>query len=117
MGSTVIDWTKLQFTPTQKGARVAVFEAPTPTLDLFHCHITTLNPGEDTGAPHRQPQEELVIVKEGTLEINIDGKRQIAPTGSMIFYATNELENMRNVGPGPATYYVLQFHTALTPKS
>jgi quercetin dioxygenase-like cupin family protein len=117
MGSTVIDWGKLLFTPTKTGARVAVFDAPTPTLDKFHCHISTLNPGENTGAPHRHPQEELVIIKEGTLEINIDGKLQTATTGSMIFYAANELENMRNVGERPATYYVLQFFTALTPKS
>ncbi len=117
MNSMVIDWTKLQFTPTKTGARVAVFDAPTPTLDRFHCHISTLNPGENTGAPHRHPQEELVIIKEGTLEINIDGKITVAPTGSMIFYAANELENMRNIGKTPATYYVVQFYTALTPKS
>ncbi len=117
MNSTVIDWSNLTFTPTKTGARVAVFDAPTPTLDRFHCHISTLNPGENTGALHRHPQEELVIVKEGTLEINIDGKLTVATTGSMIFYAANENENMRNIGKTPATYYVVQFYTALTPKS
>jgi quercetin dioxygenase-like cupin family protein len=64
---------------------------------------------------HRHPQEELVVIKEGTLEINIDGKKQIAGPGSMIFYAANENENMTNVGKTPATYYVLQWYTALTP--
>lgn len=117
LGSMVINWDQLKFTPSKTGARVTVFDAPTPTLDKFHCHISTLNPGENTGAPHRHPQEELVIIKEGTLEINIDGKLQTATAGAMIFYAANELENMRNVGKTPATYYVLQFFTALTPKS
>ncbi len=116
MLSQVIDWQKLVFTPTKTGQRCAVFEAPTPTLDKFHCHISTLNPGENTGPLHRHPQEELVIIKEGTLEINIDGRIQVAPAGSMIFYAANENENMRNIGKTPATYYVIQFYTALTPK-
>jgi hypothetical protein len=34
----------------------------------------------------------------------------------MIFFAANENENMTNVGPTPATYYVLQWFTPLTPK-
>ena len=57
-----------------------------------------------------------MIIKDGTLEVNIDGKVKVANTGSMIFYAANELENMKNVGNAPATYYVIQFFTALTPK-
>jgi XRE family transcriptional regulator, regulator of sulfur utilization len=118
MASAVITWDEIQarIKPTKTGQRREVFDAPTPTLDRFHCHITTLNPGENTGALHRHPQEEIVIVKEGTLEINIDGKKQTAGPGSMIFYAVNENENMTNVGKTPATYYVLQWYTALTPK-
>ena len=117
MSSTVITWDEIQarIKPTKTGQRRDVFDAPTQTLDRFHCHITTLNPGENTGALHRHPQEEIVIIKEGTLEINIDGKKQIAGPGSMIFYAANENENMTNVGKTPATYYVLQWFTALTP--
>jgi len=118
MSSGVTTWEEIQarIKPTKTGQRRDVFDAPTPTLDRFHCHITTLNPGENTGPLHRHPQEELVIVKEGTLEINIDGKKQLAGAGSMIFYAANENENMTNVGKTPATYYVLQWFTALTPK-
>jgi quercetin dioxygenase-like cupin family protein len=117
MVSQVILWENQKFTPTATGARVTVFDAPTPTLDKFHCHISTLNPGQNTGAPHRHPQEEFIVIKEGTLEVNIDGKKQTATPGSMIFYAANENENMTNTGKVPATYYVIQFYTALTPKS
>ena len=116
LSSGVIHWDKIVLQPTKTGARTVVFDGPTATLDKFHCHVSTLNPGESTGAPHRHPQEELVILKEGTLEVDIDGKIAIAETGSMIFYSANELENMRNPGKGPATYYVLQFFTPATPK-
>ena len=117
MGSMVIHWDKIELKPVKTGARATVFEAPTPTLDKFHCHVSTLNPGENTGAPHRHPQEELVVIKTGKLEVNIDGRIETAETGSMIFYAANELENMRNPGNVPATYYVFQFFTPATPKN
>jgi quercetin dioxygenase-like cupin family protein len=117
MQSRVIDWETLVPTATPTGERRQAFDAPTATLDRFHGHVTTLNPGENTGPLHRHPQEELVIIKEGTLEVNIDGRKQVAGPGSMIFFAVNENENMTNVGKTPATYVVLQWFTPLTPKS
>ncbi len=117
MASLVLPWRELApNTPTKTGLRRQVFDAPTATLDKFHLHVSTLIPGENTGPLHRHPQEELVIIKEGTLEINLDGRKQVAGPGSAIFYAANENENMTNVGTTPATYYVIQFFTALTPK-
>jgi uncharacterized cupin superfamily protein len=41
-----------------------------------------LRPGQASHAPHRHPQEELIIVKEGQLEISINGAKQRAGTGS-----------------------------------
>lgn len=115
MNSAVFDWEKLNFAPTKNGARVLAFEAPTGTLDKFHCHITRLNPGENTGPLHRHPQEELVIIKEGTIEVNIDGRKQTVGPGSMFYFSVNENENMTNVGTTPAVYYVLQWWTPRTP--
>jgi XRE family transcriptional regulator, regulator of sulfur utilization len=116
LASGVFHWDKIQLQPTATGARSTVFEAPTVTLDKFHCHVSRLNPGQNTGAPHRHPQEELVLVKEGTLEANINGRIETVETGSMVFYSANELENMRNPGSVPAVYYVFQVYTPATPK-
>jgi hypothetical protein len=68
--SRVIDWNTLVPTETRTGQRRDVFDGPTDTLDRLHGHITTLNPGENTGPLHRHPQEEIVIIKEGTVEVN-----------------------------------------------
>ncbi len=114
--SQVIDANALPATPTRTGQRRNVFDAPTATLDRLHGHITTLNPGENTGPLHRHPQEELVIIKEGTVEVNIDGRKQIAGPGAIVYFAVNENENMTNVGTTPATYLVLQWFTPKTPK-
>jgi XRE family transcriptional regulator, regulator of sulfur utilization len=114
--SQVIDVNTLKATPTKTGQRRNVFDAPTDTLDKLHGHITTLNPGENTGPLHRHPQEELVIIREGTVEVNIDGQKQIAGPGAIIYFSVNENENMTNVGKTPATYLVLQWFTPKTPK-
>ena len=115
--STVIDWNTLAPTETRNGQRRDVLDAATGTLDRLHAHVTTLNPGENTGPLHRHPQEEMVIIKDGTVEVNIDGRKQVAGPGSIVFFAVNENENMTNVGRTPATYLVLQWFTPLTPKN
>jgi XRE family transcriptional regulator, regulator of sulfur utilization len=114
--SQVIDWNSMKTTATKTGERRMVFDAPTDTVDKLHLHITTLNPGENTGPLHRHPQEEMVIVKEGTIEVNIDGRKQTVGPGSVIYFSVNENENMTNVGKTPATYHVIQWYTPRTPK-
>src|SRR5688500_12266193 len=39
--SDLYDWEKMVVTPTPKGARRAVFDGPTATVDKMHVHITT----------------------------------------------------------------------------
>jgi XRE family transcriptional regulator, regulator of sulfur utilization len=115
--STVFDWTKLTATITANGVRRDVFDGPTSTLDKIHCHITTLKPGTDSGAPRRHLQEEVIIVKEGQVEAHIDGRVETAGPGSVFFFAANAVTRLRNAGDGPATYIVIYYFTPLTPKS
>ncbi|MEX2044750.1 MAG: cupin domain-containing protein [Opitutus sp.] len=114
--STVFDWEKLPVESRPNGVRRAVFDAPTTTLDKVHCHITTLNPGADSGEPRRHLQEEIFVVKEGLVEMHIDGRVQTAGPGSVIFCASNAVTRLRNAGETPATYIVIYYYTPLTPK-
>jgi quercetin dioxygenase-like cupin family protein len=113
--STVIDWATLAVKPTKTGERRELFDAPTLTLNNFEGHVTTIRPGEVPRPPHRHPDEEMILIKEGTLEVTINGATQRAGAGSVFFYASNDLHGMRNVGSTPATYYVFRFVTAKTP--
>jgi uncharacterized cupin superfamily protein len=115
--STVYDWLKLEPTPTPTGMRRAVFDGSTVALDKIHCHITTLNPGANSGEPRRHLQEEVIIVKEGSVEASIDGKTQTVGPGSVFFMAANAVTALRNAGTTPATYIVIYYYTPLTPKS
>ena len=50
------------------GSTRAFFRAPTATLAELEMHVTTLNPGQTSHAPHQHVNEELIIIKEGTIE-------------------------------------------------
>ena len=114
--SDLFDWEKMVATPNAKGVRRAVFDGATATVDKIHCHITTLNPGERSGDPSKHLQEEVIIVKEGLVEANWDGKSKTGGPGSVIFFAAGATTFLRNAGATPATYIVLYYYTPLTPK-
>ena len=115
MGSMVFDWTKLDVAKTANGERRGIVDQPTATMTRFESHVTTLEGGRVPHAAHRHPDEEIVIIKEGTLEVTINGKTQQAGQGSMFFFASNELHGMKNIGTARATYYVIRVVTAATP--
>jgi quercetin dioxygenase-like cupin family protein len=117
LSSDVFEWDKLPVTPTPKGERRNVFDGPTATVDLMHCHITTLKPGEKSGEPSKHLQEEVIIVKEGLVEAHWDGKSKTGGPGSVIFFAAGATTFLRNAGTTPCTYIVIYYYTPLTPKS
>ena len=109
MHSKVFDWNTLTATKTAVGESRQVVRAPTPTLDELEMHITTLNPGQTSHAPHQHPNEELIIIREGTVETLSLGEWKRLGPGSIIFNASNELHGIRNVGTVPATYHVVNW--------
>lgn len=117
LASQVYAWEKLTAAPTPNGERRDVFDGPTATLDQAHCHITTLKPGTASGEPRRHLQEEVIIVKEGRVEVSIDGRVETAGAGSVVFLASNAVTRLRNAGDTPATYCVIYYRTPLTPKN
>jgi quercetin dioxygenase-like cupin family protein len=114
--STVFEWDKLAVEVRDNGVRRQVLDGPTATLDRLHAHITTLKPGERSGEPSLHKQEEVIIVREGTIEAQFDGQKRTAGPGSVIFFQSNAVTSLRNVGSGPATYTVVYYYTPLTPR-
>jgi quercetin dioxygenase-like cupin family protein len=114
IGSTVFNWDDLKVRATPNGERRDVANNPTATLSVFECHITTLNPGRSSHEPHRHAQEELILVKDGTVEVHINGKTQVAGPGSVFFYASNDAHAVRNIGESRATYWVINLATPVT---
>lgn len=115
MGSTVFDWNKMVDKPNATGSVRSVCSAPTATLENLEIHITTLNPGLSSHRPHKHPNEELIIVRTGTVETLSNGEWIRIGPGSVIFNGSNQVHCFRNVGTEPAVYHVVNFKTAATP--
>jgi len=111
MQSSIFDWNSIAARQTKVGAVRQFFQSPTATLDELECHVTTLNPGESPHAPHKHPDEELIIVKEGTVESLVNGEQKRVGPGSVIFQASNQMHSIRNVGAVPATYHVIKWNS------
>lgn len=111
MDSTVWDWNSFTAQPTKVGAVRRVVQAPTATLDELEMHITTLNPGASPHEPHKHPDEELIVIKEGTVESLVNGQLRRVGPGSVVFQAANQLHSIRNVGDTPATYHVIKWNS------
>ena len=109
MHSACFNWADLKVVATKMGERRSVCDAPTPTLANLEMHITTLNPGESPHPAHRHAEEELMIVKEGTLAALQGDRTNLVAAGGIIFEASNELHGLRNAGTNRATYFVIKF--------
>jgi quercetin dioxygenase-like cupin family protein len=108
MTSMVFDWNALTPTPWPTGQRRMVFDGPSVKMAKLECHITTLNAGQISGAPHKHSNEELTIVNDGTLEVSINGKTQTVGKGSVFYFAPQDLAGIRNPSSEPATYTVIE---------
>ena len=111
LGSTAIDWNSVPVQSTATGSVRSFVRSPTATLQELEIHVTTLNPGQEPHPPHRHAHEELLILKEGTVEALINGEWKRVGPGSVIFFASNQWHGLRNVGTVPAVYHVIAFKT------
>ncbi|HSB29785.1 MAG TPA: cupin domain-containing protein [Pyrinomonadaceae bacterium] len=112
MQSTVFDWNAIAVKQTDVGSVRQFFRSPTITLDELECHVTTLQPGLQSHPPHKHVNEELVIIREGTVEVLSNGEWKKAGPGSVIFNASNQLHALKNVGSTPAIYHVINWKSA-----
>ena len=117
MGSSVFDWNSIPAKPTEVGSVRSFFKARTATLDELEMHVTTLKAGMTSHPPHRHPNEELIIVMQGTVETLSNGEWKRVGPGSVIFNASNQLHGLRNVGAGEAVYHVINWKSATTPEA
>jgi quercetin dioxygenase-like cupin family protein len=80
-------------------------------MDKFEVHVTTLKPGMSSHPVHRHVWEEMLLIRDGSVDVSINGQKHHAGAGSLIFFASNDPHNATNVGTTPATYYVINFVT------
>ena len=84
-----------------------IFEGQTHAGVPIELHMTELAPGEAPHPPHRHVHEEMLLIRDGTLEVTIAGKSATLGPGSVAFVRSNDHHGWRNVGTTRAQYFVL----------
>jgi quercetin dioxygenase-like cupin family protein len=102
-------WEDMAVRKTDVGELRSLVREPTRTLDELEMHVTTLNPNTTSHAPHTHPNEEIVIVREGTLQAHVNGKEVVVGPGGILFYASMQPHGVKNIGDTPATYFVINW--------
>lgn len=84
-----------------------MFQGTTHTGFEVELHETELGPGEAPHPPHHHVQEEMILIREGVMDVTISGKTSRLGPGSVAFVASNEEHGWKNAGETRAHYFVM----------
>ena len=88
------------------GCRVFVhYNGPTDQLRGVCTGLAVLDPGASPHPPHRHPEEEFLIIAEGTGIIECEGKTTEVGPGAILYCASNVLHGITTTGTVPLTFY------------
>jgi quercetin dioxygenase-like cupin family protein len=108
-GSRVFSGDDIPSTTAPNGAvGRRIFAGTLATGEAVGAHETMQPAGTVPNPAHRIQHSELIVVEEGTLEFQHDGKTERAVAGSIIYVAVDTLHTVKNIGDGPAKYVVFQ---------
>jgi (S)-ureidoglycine aminohydrolase len=107
--SFVIHWNDLAYKTHDLGGRRNVFDKKTCQSKRFEMHVTTLNTGNQSHAPHTHRAAEILIPIEGKTEEFIENQWVKSSVGDIIFLESKVPHALKNVGKGQCTYFAFQF--------
>ena len=89
------------------GSSRAVMNGTTHDGTPLEVHITEIGPGLAPHPPHHHGHDEMIVIRQGTLAVMINGKTSTLGPGSVAFAASGEEHGWKNVGTDNAMYYVI----------
>jgi quercetin dioxygenase-like cupin family protein len=75
--------------------------------EAVEMHETTLLPGHMPHPPHKHVHSEFMLVREGQMEFENDGKPERVGPGGVMFAVSNTMHGLKNVGETTAQYFVI----------
>lgn len=97
-------------TETSPGhAYIPVFEGTTSNGQHMTLHETYLGPGATVHGAYSHPGDEMFLVREGTLEVEMEGKKSQIGPGGIGYVASNTVYSVRNTSKDWTRYFVFLF--------
>jgi len=84
-----------------------MFTAKTHTGFKIESHQSDIVPGEVNHPPHQHLREEMMLIREGVMELTISGKPYRLGPGDVGVIGSNEMHNAKNVGTSVARYFIV----------
>lgn len=107
LASGTFPFEKLSVKKSDSAEIRGVFKGKLVTGESLEVHETTLAPGAMPHPPHRHTHTEMWLVREGTVELTVNGAASRIGPGSVGFVRSNDEHGIKNVGSTPATYFVV----------
>ena len=100
-----LDESKATLTRESFGDLRVYYDGPTEYLKSMTAGSLRLKAGMEPHPPHQHPEEEFMIVTEGTGEIFVNGKTLKAGPGTMMYCRANSLHGIKNTGSTSLLFY------------
>ena len=110
--SAVVDEKNAKLTREPFGDQRIYFDGPTGQVKSMTAGSLRLKPGMSPHPPHTHPEEEFMVVTEGTGEISVEGKVTKVGPGSMMYCAGGKLHGIVNTGQIPLMFYFYKWKGA-----
>jgi len=107
--SELYDWDKLEFRPHDRGGVRSYFDRKSSMSDRIEMHVTTLNPQIKSHEPHTHEPAEIVIMMEGTTEMEIGNNLYQGTVGDIYFLGSDIPHAIRNTGDKACMYMAFQW--------
>jgi mannose-6-phosphate isomerase-like protein (cupin superfamily) len=98
---------ELEESTNGKNKNRLLFRGKTHTGFKMESHQSDIAPGEVNHPPHQHLREEMMLIREGTMELTISGKPMRLGPGDVGFIGSNEIHNAKNVGTTRALYFIV----------
>jgi len=72
-------------------------------------HVTTLNEGVPSHAPHEHDEEEIILLMKGNATMTVEGREYPIAPGDFVFAASHDFHGIRNTGKGQCEYFAFQW--------
>ena len=105
--TTVKRFEDLKASTSNGNAYRPILEGATHEGFQIEAHETELAAGSMPHPAHHHRHEEMFLIREGTVEVTVNGKSTRLGPGGVAYIASNEEHGIKNVGTASAQYFVI----------